>query len=53
MIYLRYKNQQHALFSLIYFNNHSLNISNKLTIHHQEVEQAAYGIYHACRLTSL
>jgi hypothetical protein len=31
------KDQQDALFSLIYFNNHPLHVSNRLTIHHQEV----------------
>jgi hypothetical protein len=39
-------------FSLIYFNNQTLNVSDRLTIDHQEVEHAAYGIYHASRLTS-
>ena len=34
---LRNKDQQDALFFLIYFNNQPLHDSNRLTIHHQEV----------------
>jgi hypothetical protein len=34
---LRNKDQQDTPFSLIYFINHSLHVSNRLTIHHQEV----------------
>jgi len=48
---LRNKDQKGALFK-IYFNNHSLNISIRLTIHHQEVVYTAYGIDHASTLTS-
>jgi len=33
-------------------NNHSVNVSNRLTIYHHEVEHAENGIYHAPRLTS-
>jgi hypothetical protein len=37
MIQLCNKDQQNALFSLIYFNNHPPHVSNRLPIHHQEV----------------
>jgi hypothetical protein len=37
MIYLRNTDQQGALFPLVYFSNHSLRVSNGLTIHRQEV----------------
>jgi hypothetical protein len=39
---------------LIYFSNHPLHVSNKITVHHQETVTvyAAYGIYHASTLTS-
>jgi hypothetical protein len=34
---LHNKDQQDALFSMIYFDNHPLDVLNRLTIHHQEV----------------
>jgi len=37
VIYLHNKDKQDALFFLIYFSNHPLHVSNRLTIHHQEV----------------
>jgi len=41
-------------FLLIYFNNHPLKVSNRLTIHRQELfaVYAAYGIYQASALTT-
>jgi hypothetical protein len=52
MIFLRNKDQKDALFSLISFNNHHLHVSNKLTIHHQEVAllylQYMVFIMHLC-----
>jgi len=41
---LRNKDQQDALFFLIYFSNHSLHVSNRLTVHHQE------AVYCICRV---
>ena len=37
MIYLRNEDQEGALFFLVYFNNHPLHVSDRLTIHCQEV----------------
>jgi hypothetical protein len=44
MICLRNKDQQDAIY-LIYFNNHPLNASNRLTIHHQEVVYCIYSVW--------
>ena len=40
---------------LLYFNNLSLHVSNRVTIHHQEAVTvyAAYGIYHAENILKL
>ena len=40
---------------LIYFNNYSLHVSNRLTIHHQAAVavHAAYGIYHVQNILKL
>jgi hypothetical protein len=46
VIYLHNKDQQDALFSfLIYSNNHPLHVSNRLTIHRQEVFYCIYSIW--------
>ena len=61
-VHLHNKNQPDALSFLIYFNNHLLRVSNRLTIHHQEAVYYIYavcGIYHAenilrlCKITYL
>ena len=48
---LHNKDQQDALFFWIYFNNHPLLISNRLTIHHQEV--ALLYVQHVVFITHL
>jgi len=42
---LRNKGQQDELFFLIYFNNHLLHVSNRLTIYHQEGVYCTWGCW--------
>jgi len=56
MMYLCNKDQQGALFFLVYLNNHPLHVSNRF--HYSSsgssfTVYAAHGIYHASTLTSL
>ena len=43
---LRNKDQQEALLSLIYFNNHLLHVSNRLNIHNREAVYCICSIWY-------
>jgi len=44
--YLRYKDQQDALFFVDLFNNHPVHVSKRLTMHRQEAVYCTYSIWY-------